>query len=337
MSRSESSRASQRKQQKVAQQQQQRQQQEQEVLNQRMMQQMQQIQQISNKITQQKMNQKKFTFEYLGIESITRGEIMESFGSIRCILIMGPQSRAEKLASQCVTKLKVSKQYDKIGDSEFFSIYRAGTVLTCSHGMGLSSVCIFLNELLRIMSISQNNEYEIIRLGSSGGIGVSGGTLVVSTHALDPVTMKPEWVYYSCGHEIKQECIFNPQICKRLYTISKAKQFNVEYGKTVSAESYYEGQARLDGALCPYTEKDKMKYLKCLHKNGVRNFEMEGTVLAGICTRNGIKCAMLCVAYLDRLKQDTVPGTFTKKEIDSWMENAIDTLLQYIYQFILKK
>ena len=29
--------------------------------------------------------------------------------------------------------------------------------------------------------------------------------------------MKPEWTYYSCGHQIKQECIFNPQIYKRLY------------------------------------------------------------------------------------------------------------------------
>ena len=66
-----------------------------------------------------------------------------------------------------------------------FSIIRL-TVLTCSHGMGLSSVCLFLNELLRIMNISKNNNFEVIRLGSSGGVGVEGGTIVISTDALDP-------------------------------------------------------------------------------------------------------------------------------------------------------
>ena len=155
--------------------------------------------------------------------------------------------------------------------------------------------------------------------------------------ALDPITMKPEWTYYSCGHQIKQECIFTPQIYKRLYAISKAKKYKVEYGKTVSAETYYEGQARLDGALCQYSDNDKMHYLQTLHKNGVRNFEMEGTVVSGICTRNNIKCAMICVSYLNRLKEDTVSKKYTSEEIKGWMDNLIQVLLQYIYQFVLKK
>ena len=72
----------------------------------------------------------------------------------------------------CVEKLNIDKQSQKIGQSEFFSLYKIGSILSCSHGMGLSSVCLFLNELLHIMHISKNNKYELIRLGSSGGIGV---------------------------------------------------------------------------------------------------------------------------------------------------------------------
>ena len=80
-----------------------------------------------------------------------------------------------------------------------------------------------------------------------------------------------------------------------------------------------------------------MEYLKTVHKNGVRNFEMEGTVVSGICTRNNIKCAMVAVAYLNRLTEDTVSKKFTPQEIKSWMDNLIEVLLQYIYQFVLKK
>lgn len=39
---------------------------------------------------------------------------------------------------------------------------------------------------------------------------------------------------------------------------------------------FYEGQGRLDGAFCDYTEADKMEYLKRLHNFGVVNIEMEG-------------------------------------------------------------
>eukprot|EP01083_Nonionella_stella_P018351 51158_1 len=299
--------------------------------------QMQQLQQLSQLVTQKKLNEQQYSFQYLGIPSITRQQIIDIFGGIRIVVVMGPESRAKKIANACVRKINVAKQYQKIGDSEFFSLYKIDCVLSCSNGMGLSSVCLFLNELLRIMDIAQNNSFEVIRLGSSGGIGMEGGSLVVSTHSLDPITMKPEWTYYSCGHQIKQECIYTKQIYKRLFAIAKAKKYNVGYGKTVSTETYYEAQGRLDGSLCQYTESNKMAYLQKLHKNGVRNFEMEGTVLSGICTRNNIKCGMIAVSYLNRLKEDTVPKKYSKEERDSWMDNAIDVLLQYIYQFVLKK
>ena len=180
MSRSATS-AAKKKQQQQSQQRQQRQ----DMLNQqRMMDQMQQIQALSQNVQnlqRKKANEQKFSFEYLGILSITRGKIIETFNEIRCIIIMGPDSRAQKIATECVEKLNIAKQWQKIGDSEFFSIYKIGSVLTCSHGMGLSSVCLFLNELLRIMNISKNNDFQIIRVGSSGGVGVEGGTIVIST------------------------------------------------------------------------------------------------------------------------------------------------------------
>ncbi|XP_014386007.1 PREDICTED: uridine phosphorylase 1 [Myotis brandtii] len=50
-------------------------------------------------------------------------------------------------------------------------------------------------------------------------------------------------------------------------------------GNTLCTLDFYEGQGRLDGALCSYTEQDKQEYLRAAHAAGVRNIEMESSVL----------------------------------------------------------
>lgn len=47
-------------------------------------------------------------------------------------------------------------------------------------------------------------------------------------------------------------------------------------GKTMCTYDFYEGQGRLDGAFCEFTEQDKMEYLEKLRDFGVVNIEMEG-------------------------------------------------------------
>lgn len=47
-------------------------------------------------------------------------------------------------------------------------------------------------------------------------------------------------------------------------------------GKTMCTYDFYEGQGRLDGAFCEFTENDKMEYLEKLREFGVVNIEMEG-------------------------------------------------------------
>ena len=297
-----------------------------------------QVAKLAKQVSMNKMDSQTYSFEYLGINNIKRRDIIDVFHKIKIILIMGPQNRAELIAKKCQHELKF-RNYQKIGNSEFFSIYKIGdNILSCSHGMGMGSISIFLNELITLIKISKNNieNLNIIRVGSSGGIGVNSGTIIVSSQCLDAVSLKPEWNFISCGKNVKLQTNFNEHISKQLCIISKAKKLNVVVGKTVSTETYYEGQARLDGSICDYSENDKLKYLKELYNIGVKNFEMEGTVFSGICNANNIKCAMICVSYLNRLKEDTVSKSYTKNERDSWMDKLIDVIIQYIYQFILK-
>ena len=82
--------------------------------------------------------------------------------------------------------------------------------------------------------------------------------------------------------------------------------FKTRSGKTVCTNDFYEGQARLDGAFCSYTESQKMEYLQWLKENGVSNIEMESTCFAALTHMGGIKSAIVCVALLDRLNEDQV-------------------------------
>ena len=83
-------------------------------------------------------------------------------------------------------------------------------------------------------------------------------------------------------------------------------QFMTVLGKTISTDDFYEGQGRLDGAICEYVEEDKMNYLRDVASHGVKNMEMEALVFGALTHMAGVRSAVVCVTLLDRLKGDQV-------------------------------
>lgn len=77
-------------------------------------------------------------------------------------------------------------------------------------------------------------------------------------------------------------------------------------GKTMCTHDFYEGQGRLDGAFCDFTEQDKMEYLEKLKDFGVVNIEMESLIFAALTHHAGIRSAVVCVTIVDRLQGDQV-------------------------------
>lgn len=53
------------------------------------------------------------------------------------------------------------------------------------------------------------------------------------------------------------------------------------------------GQGRLDGALCSFSQEEKLEYLRKAYEAGVRNIEMESTVFAAMCRVCGLKGTFL--------------------------------------------
>lgn len=130
------------------------------------------------------------------------------------------------------------------------------------------------------------------------------------------------------GKIIHRPAILDRKLSRELKALSDPTQdpYDVVSGKTMCTYDFYEGQGRLDGAFCEFTEADKMEYLEKLREFGVVNIEMEGeakrdlnfnevnefqfvaTIFAALTLHAGIKAAIVCVALLNRLNGDQVSG-----------------------------
>merc|ERR1719454_1137847 len=145
--------------------------------------------------------------------------------------------------------------------------------------MGIGSASIMMNEILKLIHYCKLENVEIIRMGSSGGLGVKPGTLIVTEKAFDPL-LENAYTLIQCGKQIKLKAEADSELSQSLIDTGLRLGLKIEKGNTISTDDYYEAQARWDGAFCDFSEQEKMDYLTRAHDEfGVRNFEMEATML----------------------------------------------------------
>lgn len=80
------------------------------------------------------------------------------------------------------------------------------------------------------------------------------------------------------GKIIQRPAKLNVKLARELKNLSDPTQdpYETVIGKTMCTYDFYEGQGRLDGAFCEFSENDKIEYLDKLKNAGVVNIEMEG-------------------------------------------------------------
>jgi uridine phosphorylase len=110
------------------------------------------------------------------------------------------------------------------------------------------------------------------------------------------------------GKTVGRPAVVDQSLAKELLEAGSKLQnyFPTVTGKTMCTDDFYEGQGRLDGAICDYTVEDKMAYLRKLSESGVKNIEMEATALAAVTHHAGVRSGNVCVTQVDRLKGDQV-------------------------------
>ncbi|KAM4601396.1 uridine phosphorylase 1-like isoform 1-T1 [Polymixia lowei] len=232
------------------------------------------------------------------------------FGDVKFVCVGGSSRRMKTFIEYIAGVLGLedpNSEYPNIcAGTDRYVMYKVGPVLAVNHGMGVPSTAIMLHELIKLLHYARCTNVTILRLGTSGGLGLNPGTVVVTKQAVDP-TFQPKFEQVILGKTVVRNTDLDHGLAEELLQCSKElKQFETVVGNTMCTSDFYEGQARLDGAFCFYSEKDKQDYLAKAYEAGVRNIEMEATVFAAMSKMSGLRAAILCVTLLNRLDGDQV-------------------------------
>uniref|UniRef100_A0A9J2PJ63 Nucleoside phosphorylase domain-containing protein n=1 Tax=Ascaris lumbricoides TaxID=6252 RepID=A0A9J2PJ63_ASCLU len=236
--------------------------------------------------------------------SKTKDNIPAAFGDVKFVCTGGSGPRMALFAEMFSKEIGVPCS-DNLSKSDRFVMYKAGPVLWVSHGMGNPSISIMLVEVIKLLHYAGASDVTAFRLGTSGGVGVEAGTVVLSTLALNG-ELQEYHIQYILGKKVLRPSPLSHSLTEELAQLAKKVSVPVECGKTLCADDFYEGQARLDGEFCAYTSKDKYDFLHTLYEKGVRNIEMESTCFASMFRRASIPAAVVCVALLNRMKGDQI-------------------------------
>lgn len=261
-------------------------------------------------------------------------DLKQMFGDVKFVCFGGSPSRMKKFAFYMVDQLKFKLTpgqtlYNISSGSDRYVLYKVGPVISVSHGMGIPSLSILIHEVLKLLQHADCDPKDVtfFRLGTSGGLGLEPGTVVISESAVDGI-LRSYMEIPTLGMIIQHPASLDQELNKELLEVANQIKCKAELGITMCTYDFYEGQARLDGAFCDYTAEDKLAFLKRAHERGVRNIEMESLCFAAMTHRAGVKSAVLCVTLLDRLNGDQI--TTPHDIMEEWQARPQKIVAMYI-------
>ncbi|XP_013099497.1 uridine phosphorylase 1 [Stomoxys calcitrans] len=265
------------------------------------------------------------------VNSRSATDIERRFGDVKFVCLGGTKNRMFALAKYLRHILQLDNGEELVDISESgnrYAVYKVGPVLCCSHGVGMSTMSVLLHELLKLVRYAKCQDPVFIRLGTSGGVGVTPGTVVISKDGYNGY-LRNEHEVAILGKRVVRPANFDEKLANDLLRHAKSHcGYDVIMGNTMAAECFYEGQGRLDGASCDYSEADKMAFLQQLYEKGVRNIEMEATMFSSLTKHVGVRAADVCVTLLNRLHGDQV--NLTKEQKEDFEQRPFSVVGEYI-------
>ncbi|XP_063285705.1 uridine phosphorylase 2 isoform X2 [Pelobates fuscus] len=237
-------------------------------------------------------------------------DLPSMFGDVKFVCVGGSPNRMRSFALFIHNELGLDGDGNNIVDicagTDRYSMYKVGPVLSISHGMGIPSISIMLHELIKLLHHAKCRDVTLIRIGTSGGIGIEPGTVVITDIAVDAF-FRPQFEQIILDKVVVRNTQLHQELAKDLLECSREiSSFPTIIGHTMCTYDFYEGQGRLDGALCSFSKEEKFEYLRKAYAAGVRNIEMESSVFAAMCHLCGLKAAVVCVTLLNRLEGDQI-------------------------------
>jgi len=260
-------------------------------------------------------------------------DLEEKFGDVRFVCMGGSSDRmatfANLLAESGLITLPIGTKLAPVGKTERYTVYKVGPVICASHGIGMASMSVLLHELFKLLYHARVRDVTFIRIGTSGGIGLESGTVVVANEAVNSIDFKPIFETPVLGQLRSLSSQFNEELVDQVLEFAKdLTSIRCVKGKTMSTDDFYEEQGRRDGAFCDFEEKDRIEWLKKAEAAGIVNIEMEGLFFGAFCNRANVKAILCNVVLLNRLNGDQVLST--PEELAKMSENSQRVILHYI-------
>ena len=264
--------------------------------------------------------------------------LLEALRDVKAVILAGSGGRIKEFAERW-SEMSGGTEIVAFPKEDRFVTRYTGGVLSASHGMGMPSASIALQELMRLVfflkrgNLSAMDQVFWCRVGTSGGVGLPAGTVVVTSEGL-MADLKPYRLLKGGSGEYRFDGRFPPAVYNAIIAANDHADFDIVSGKTVAGNEFFLEQFRLDGAVCFETTETKMAWLRWLDKNGVRNIEMEGAMLAGYLNHWGFpKFGMICCTLLNRLEGDQV--TATPEQLHKFSEDSGVALFNYLKATLL--
>src|SRR5690606_23151298 len=96
-----------------------------------------------------------------------------------------------------------------------YHMFKAGPVLSVSHGMGIPSISILLHEITKLLHYARAPPPTYFRIGSSGGIGMPPGSVVITSEAVD-AELQPFHTLRILGSRVERPARFNLDLANEL-------------------------------------------------------------------------------------------------------------------------
>ena len=259
--------------------------------------------------------------------------IMESLRDVRAIVMCGSGERTTNLAQRWSGLNGDAGIVAFPKEDRFVTRYTAG-ILFASHGMGMPSASIAVQEAMRMLFFLKDGDLAALanvfwaRVGTSGGIGIPAGTVVVSEEGV-MADLQPYRVLRGADGYTWFDGSFPSATREAIIAANVGSSMPIVSGKTVAGNEFFLEQFRLDGAISMETVESKQAWLTWLHAHGVRNIEMEGAMFAGYLNHWGFpNFAMVCATLLDRLQGDQI--THSAHILQQYSDAAGDVLFRYL-------
>lgn len=270
-------------------------------------------------------------YYHLGVSSTD--PILDAMRDVHAVVMGGSGHRMVEFAERWSVLNAGADVIALAKEDRFVTRYCAG-VLFVSHGMGMPSASIAVQELMRLVYFLKRGDLDALnevfwaRVGTSGGVGLPGGTVVVSTEGL-MADLRPYRLLRGIDGEYWFDGTFPARVREEILAANADSGIPIQTGATVAGNEFFLEQYRLDGAICMETPQTKMAWLHRLAEHGVKNVEMEGAMFAGYLNHWGFsRFAMICVTLLNRLEGDQV--TASPEQMEEFNERSGAVLFAYL-------